>query len=262
MSFSSDVKRELCKLRQTLKADRKLLLHGLLYGARKAVPSAENEHVIALFNKLNKEFAETFIDAENITISGGDEETGVFLRGVFLSCGAVSDPGREYHLELNPPDERKLDALLTLINENGIAMKKSARKNRPLLYLKGSELITDFLTYIGAIRHSMQTMNAKIYKEVRNNVNRAVNCEAANIEKTVKAAGRQLADIEFIYKEKGAGFLPPELRQIAELRRNNIEMSLKDIGEACDPQLSRSGVFHRLERISAAAEKLRAGTKK
>jgi len=254
MSFSSDVKNELGKIRETLKNHRKLLLSGMLYCAKQKF-NTENEQVFALYRKLTDEFG--VFKSDEINISGSDRETGLFLRGVFLTCGAVSDPGKNYHLELNIPDEKKAEALLTLITESGIVIKKSTRKNRPLLYIKESELISDFLTFIGAGVNSMEIMNAKILKEVRNNVNRAVNCDAANIEKTTRAAGRQIADIELIYKKKGADFLPPELKQIAELRLNNFDMSLKEIGEACEPRLSRSGVFHRLEKINNIAEKLR-----
>lgn len=256
MSFSGDVKRELCKIRESSKKNRGFLYHGMLLGARfkNNEPNTGNEQVKMLFKKLSDEFKTA--DFKKTSVNN-DREAGLFLRGVFLLCGTVSDPDKDYHIELIPPDEEKLETLFTMITENGIPIKKSTRNNRPLLYIKESELIADFLTYIGAGVNSMEVMNAKIFKELRNNVNRAVNCEAANIGKTARAAGKQIADIEFIYKKKGESFLPPELRQVAEIRLNNYEMSLKEIGAACEPKLSRSGVFHRLERIREAAEKLR-----
>ncbi|MCL2077983.1 MAG: DNA-binding protein WhiA [Oscillospiraceae bacterium] len=230
MSFSSDVKNELNNIPVTSKKARQALRQGMLYGSK-------NEK------------------AGRLITPSGDNETGLFLRGVFLSCGTVSDPVKDYHLELNLPDENKREELFTLITENGIAIRKSAGKNR--LYIKESELISDFLTYIGAGVNSMEIMNAKILKELRNNINRTVNCEAANIGKTARAAGKQIADIELIYKKKGKNFLPPELRQVADLRLNHFEKSLKEIGEECEPKLSRSGVFHRLEKIGNIAEKLK-----
>jgi hypothetical protein len=254
MSFSSEVKNELSRIRETLKNHRKILLHGMLYVARKK-PNTENQAVAMLYEKLAAEFE--IFEAEKISINGGDRETGLFLRGVFLTCGTVSDPDKNYHLELNIPDEKKAKELLTIITESGISIKKGVRKTRPILYIKESELISDFLTFIGAGVNSMEIMNAKILKEVRNNVNRAVNCDAANIEKTTRAAGKQIANIELIFERKGADFLPPELRQVAKLRLHNFEMSLKEMGELCEPRLSRSGVFHRLERINNIAEKLR-----
>ncbi|MCL2638929.1 MAG: DNA-binding protein WhiA [Oscillospiraceae bacterium] len=253
MTFSSEVKNELCGHRETLKNHRKILFFGMIYGARRK-PKTESEAVITLYEKLSAEFAGEQFDAVNV---GSDRETGLFLRGVFLSRGTVSDPAQNYHLELNIPDEIKADELFAMITESGISIKKGARKSRSILYIKESELISDFLTFIGAGVNSMEIMNAKIMKEVRNNVNRAVNCDAANIEKTTRAAAVQIANIEFIFKKKGAEFLPPELKQIAKLRLNNFEMSLKEIGEACEPRLSRSGVFHRFEKINNIAEKLR-----
>ncbi|MCL2018815.1 MAG: DNA-binding protein WhiA [Oscillospiraceae bacterium] len=262
MSFSSDVKNELARIRETVKNHRLILLRGMLFGVKRRF-NTENEQVAALYKKLTDEFDTAksntdYIKGESFALSD-DCETGLFLRGVFLSCGAVSDPDKNYHLELNMPDEKKRNELFTLITESGIQVKKGLRKSRPLLYIKESELISDFLTYIGAGVNSMEIMNAKIYKEVRNNVNRAVNCDSANIEKTARAAEKQLADIELIYEKKGKDFLPPELRHVAELRVHNFEMSLKEIGEACEPRLSRSGVFHRLGKINDIACKLRAG---
>jgi hypothetical protein len=257
MSFSNDVKNELCRIKETSKAARKVLLHGMLYGMKK---SSMNEQAFILLKELAGEFDIKITDSRKVKDSiniTGDRGRGLFLRGVFLTCGTVSDPGKNYHLELNLSDEKKLDILYNLINEIGLTIKKSIRKSRPLLYIKESELISDFLTYIGAGVNSMEIMNTKIYKEVRNNINRAVNCEAANIGKTARAAGKQIADIEYIYSKKGPLFLPSELKTIADIRLQNFEMSLKEIGEMCEPRLSRSGVFHRLEKICNIAEKLR-----
>jgi hypothetical protein len=253
MSFSSEVKNELSKIRETLKSHRRVLFHGMIYCARRK-PSAESEVVNALYERLCAEFGNELPSDVNVN---GDRETGLFLRGIFLSRGTVSDPSQNYHLEINIPDENKTDRLFTIITESGITIKKGTRKSRPILYIKESELISDFLTFIGAGVNSMEIMNAKILKEVRNNVNRAVNCDAANIEKTTRAAAVQIANIGFIYERKGADFLSPELGQVAKLRLNNFEMSLKEIGESCEPKLSRSGVFHRLEKINNIAEKLR-----
>lgn len=279
LSFSQKVKNELAAVKENSKLLRRILLYGLLYGMRRnknvLTLTAENDAVLNLLKKLLEQYnftsAEKSVSVEygdiltsnfpylndEIAVFGNDRETGLFLRGVFLACGTVSDPGKEYHLELSPASEDKTDALYTFINERGIAVKKSSRKGQAFLYIKESEVIADFLTYTGAVFRSMEIMNIKIYKDVRNNVNRTVNCEAANIEKTAKAAGKQLTDIEFIQSAKGLEYLPPELRQIAEIRLNNVEMSLKDIGEFCEPRLSRSGVNHRLKRISGIADDLR-----
>lgn len=190
-------------------------------------------------------------------VDGRDENTGLFLRGAFISCGIVSDPNKEYHLEFSVGDEEKSNYLCRLINESGMKIKISSRKGKYILYTKDSEGISDILTFIGAMISSMEIMNAKIYKGVRNNVNRAVNCEAANIDKIVTASRKQIEDIEFIEKTKGLGCLSEELKIIAELRRDNPEMSLSEIGKLAVPEISRSGVYHRLKKIGEIAERLR-----
>lgn len=190
-------------------------------------------------------------------VDGKDENTGLFLRGAFIACGVVTDPNKEYHLEFSVGDKEKCGRVCRIINESGMKVKMSSRKGRYMLYTKESESISDILTFIGAMISSMEIMNAKIYKDVRNNVNRAVNCEAANIEKTVAASRKQIEDIELIERTKGLSVLSDELRVIAELRRDNAELSLSEIGKLAEPEISRSGVYHRLRKIGEIAERLR-----
>lgn len=174
-----------------------------------------------------------------------------------MACGIAANPDKEYHLEFTVGAEKKAEKLCRLINESGMSVKKSCRRGKHILYTKDSEGISDILTFIGAMISSMEIMNAKIFKGVRNDVNRAVNCESANIDKTLAASRKQVEDIEYIANCKGLGILSEDLRQIAEIRRNNIELSLNDIGKMTVPEISRSGVYHRLKRISETAEKLR-----
>ena len=237
MSFSQEVKAELSRIKETGKTYKKALSYGISYGVKNS----------GTLNCL----------IEDWVYGGDDEIAGLFLRGVFISCGSITDPGKEYHLEIVPPDAEKCAELNDFIGERGINMKTSERKGQMFLYIKDSELITDFLTYIGAMRHSMKMMNVKIFKDIRNNVNRTVNCEAANIEKTANAASRQLNDIAYIFSVKGQEFLPKELREIALIRRDNVDMPLKEIGERLNPVISKSGVNHRFKRISEIAEELR-----
>lgn len=287
MSFATDVKNELIEVSDRSKQD--ILLYGVLYGMRGAelpVLYSENQAVIEYVKKLLSgvkyevtssfkrnvvQYALTVTDCEALSdrfdfrspavnkkyVDGNDVDTGLFLRGVFLACGSISDPNREYHLELTLSTEEKCNAVFSLINEQGMSIKKSSRGGQAFLYAKESERISDFLTYIGAMIHSMEIMNVKIYKDVRNNVNRAVNCEAANIGKTVAAAQKQAEDIELIAERSGLNSLSEDLRQVAEIRLENRDMSLREIGEMLNPPISRSGVNHRLERISKIAESLR-----
>ncbi|MGN0597052.1 MAG: DNA-binding protein WhiA [Ruminiclostridium sp.] len=287
MSFATDVKNELIEVSDRSKQD--ILLYGVLYGMRgselpvlysenqavieyvKKLLSGEKYEVTSSFKRNAVQYALTVTHCEALSerfnfrspavnkeyVDGNDVDTGLFLRGVFLACGSISDPNREYHLELTLSTEEKCNAVFSLINEQGMSIKKSSRGGQAFLYAKESERISDFLTYIGAMIHSMEIMNVKIYKDVRNNVNRAVNCEAANIGKTVAAAQKQVEDIELIAERSGLNSLSEDLRQVAEMRLENRDMSLREIGEMLNPPISRSGVNHRLERISKIADSLR-----
>ena len=131
-----------------------------------------------------------------------------FVRGAYLACGSMSDPVRGYHLEFSTPHKRLSQDLSLLIEELGISPKRTQRKGSYILYLKESENIEDLLTAMGAVHSSLELMNIKIYKELRNKANRVTNCETANIEKTVIAASAQMEDIHYILQKRGFDFLP------------------------------------------------------
>lgn len=180
-----------------------------------------------------------------------------FLSGAFLACGRVTDPNKEYHLEFVLAEERLAEPLSRLLEEAGIPVKQTRRKGSTILYLKESEQIEDLLTYMGAVKSSLALMDVKIIKTVRNKVNRVTNCETANIGKTVAASSVQVADIEWIAAHRGLSYLPEELREVAALRLANPELSLSELCEISGLPLSRSGMNHRLKKISAIAEELR-----
>ncbi|MBR4095737.1 MAG: DNA-binding protein WhiA [Oscillospiraceae bacterium] len=180
-----------------------------------------------------------------------------FIAGAFLSCGSITEPIKEYHLEFVVPYYDLTQDLLNLLTEVGINAKYTERKNMYVIYLKGSEAIEDLLTLMGATMSSIDLMNVKIYKDVRNKANRIANCDSANIERTLKASDKQIADIEYIADTIGLENLPADLINIAELRMEYPEMSLRELGENLDKPLGRSGANHRLKRISEIAEALR-----
>ena len=180
-----------------------------------------------------------------------------FIAGAFLSCGSITEPIKEYHLEFVVPYYDLTQDLLNLLTEVGINAKYTERKNMYVIYLKGSESIEDLLTLMGATMSSIDLMNVKIYKDVRNKANRIANCDSANIERTLKASDKQIADIEYIADTIGLENLPADLINIAELRMEYPEMSLRELGENLDKPLGRSGANHRLKRISEIAEALR-----
>lgn len=180
-----------------------------------------------------------------------------FLRGLFLLSGSVTNPEKEYHLELVAPNRMLAEEVFLLAQGMGIRFKLTKRKHSEILYLKESEQIEDFLTLIGSSKFALQLMDIKVMKDVRNKVNRVTNCETANLDKTVSASSSQVQDIRYIESHAGLSFLEDDLRELAELRLENPELSLRELSELLSTPLSRSGVNHRLKRISAAADKLR-----
>lgn len=184
-----------------------------------------------------------------------------FLRGVFLACGTMADPEREYHLELRPPREGQAAVLRRFCAGCGFTFHQTRRKGQELLYLKESGHIEDFLAYLGAGNSAMRLMDIKIVKEVRNNVNRITNCETANIEKTVAAAVRQVREIEQIVRLKGMEFLPDELQEAAKARLEYPDLSLGELCRVMGTGISRSGLNHRFQRLSKIAAELQEDEK-
>ncbi len=178
------------------------------------------------------------------------------LRGAFLACGAVTDPQRDYHLEFSVPYYNLSHDLLHLLGDEQIPAKVTSRNGSYIVYIKESERIEDCLTYLGAPLASMDMMQVKMVKSIRNKTNRRINCESANIDKTVAAAGNQIDALRRIEATCGLAALPEDLQELARLRLDNPDMSLRDLGAAMEPPLSRSGVNHRLQRILAFAANL------
>ncbi len=180
-----------------------------------------------------------------------------FIRGAFLSIGSVSMPEKGYHLEFVCPSEEKAKQLQEMIQSFDIEAKIILRKKYYVVYMKEGKAIVDLLNVMGAHKALMELENLRILKEVRNSVNRRVNCEAANINKTVNAATRQKEDILFLKEHYGLENLPKNLRQMAEVRMEYPEAPLKELGELLDPPVGKSGVNHRLRKLSEMADKLR-----
>ena len=180
-----------------------------------------------------------------------------FLRGAFLSVGSMSDPAKSYHLEFACLDERKAKQLQEMMNGFDIESKIILRKKYYVVYLKEGSGIVDLLNVCEAPVSLMNMENLRILKEMRNSVNRRVNCETANIAKTVNAAARQVDDIEYLRVHYGFQNLPPALREMAEVRLENPDASLKELGEFFNPPIGKSGVNHRLRKLSELAGEVR-----
>jgi DNA-binding protein WhiA len=184
-----------------------------------------------------------------------------YLRGAFLAGGSINHPETSsYHLEIFSLYEEHNESLCELMNSFQLNAKKLERKKGFITYIKESEKITEFLNIIGAHQALLYFEDVRIMKDMRNSVNRLVNCETANLNKTVGAALRQVENIKFLDQEIGLDALPTKLREIAELRLKHQDVTLKELGEMVESgKVSKSGVNHRLRKIDELAEKLRAG---
>lgn len=299
MSFSSDIKKELCDVKNMGSGEMAAMLYGMLFAGRvidgRAAVQTENTDLVAAARTLSEELfpaakhettrlvrnggslytfsiksgaeqlSERFGTLSEINpevVSGNDEESGAFLRGVFVSCGSVTDPNKEYHLELVMPDSSRAEQLYGFICEHGMPFKMTRRRGSTVIYAKESELIEDFLTYIGAALRSLEIMQIKIEKDLRNRANRSVNCDSANLDKTVAASDKSCRDIELIINTMGADKLSPDLRETALLRLDNRESSLSELCRLFEKPISRSGLNHRLKKLSAIADSIRQGEEK
>lgn len=180
-----------------------------------------------------------------------------FLRGAFLSVGSMSNPEKAYHLEYVCVDTQQAAQLIDILLVYGIHAKTVVRKKYQVVYIKESEEIVELLNVIGAHISLMKLENLRIFKDMRNSINRRVNCETANITKTVNAATKQIADIQYIKEHYGFDNLKDNIRQVAELRLEYPDAALKELGEYLSPPVGKSGVNHRLRKLSELAEKLR-----
>ncbi len=180
-----------------------------------------------------------------------------FIKGAFLAGGSVSRPDGSYHMEIVCSSEEGAESLRSVIGSFELESRIIRRKNSFVVYLKEGDTIVTMLNIMGAPLSLMDMENARILKDMRNTVNRRVNCETANIAKTVNAAVRQVNDIEYIRDLRGFGFLNRALREMAEVRLAHPDAALKELGDFLDPPVGKSGVNHRLRKLSSIADDLR-----
>lgn len=291
MSFSADVKEELEKVIPASRHCQLAELAALIYFGCKISEDAEGGYEVEVtsenpfvarkyFTLLKKTYiingnveskalqAVKILD-ENGSLSGMLEEVNpvlikkscckrAYLRGAFLCLGSMSDPHKGYHLEFVCEYEPWAEQIRQVIGSFDLEAKIIKRKKYYVVYLKEGEGIVDLLNVMGAHRLLMELENLRVEKEVRNSINRQVNCEAANITKTVTAASKQIEDILYLQRHYGLSNLPDNLRQMAETRLEHPESSLQELGGYLNPPVGKSGVNHRLRKISEIAEKLKA----
>ena len=184
-----------------------------------------------------------------------------YLRGAFLAGGSVNNPETSsYHLEVASLYKEHNESLCELMNKFGLNRKTLERKKGYITYLKEAEKITEFLNIIGAVNALLRFEDVRIVRDMRNSVNRLVNCETANLNKTIGASIRQVENIRYINETVGLHILPEKLREIAELRLHYTDVTLKELGEmVTGGTISKSGINHRLRKIDEIADKLRVG---
>ena len=184
-----------------------------------------------------------------------------YLRGAFLAGGSVNNPETSrYHLEIYSLYEEHNEMIAEMINHFQLNARTTARRSGYIVYLKEAEKIADFLQLIGATNSMLEFENIRIVRDMRNSVNRLVNCKNANMDKVANAANRQVENIQFIDRHVGLNNIPEKLREIALTRLSHPEVSLKELGELVPGgPISKSGVNHRLRKLNAYADKIREG---
>ena len=287
MSFSSDIKNSLCRIPLECPRCMTAELAGMLRMSGKISDgeikfTTENQSVIKraesdlsegfgisrdVSDKDNSKVYRLLIDdmfeVENITERILSEDImplaccrASFVRGAFLGSGSVSNPEKSYHLEFDTKIKGEAEFLQNILLQEGFTSKITYRKGHHIVYIKECETIADILGYIGAGKSALEMFTIQIEKEMRNSVNRRVNCENANADKSARASGKHLVAIRKIEAAKKMEDLPDVLKEIAMLRLEFPEDSLKELGEKTDPPIGKSGVNHRLNRILEFAENL------
>lgn len=281
MSFSSDVKKEISNLnnlnnKEQLKAE----INGYMLGSNysevdgKSKIVTENEfniyRICKILKNLNIEYevaskGKVFFvmwniqNRENITDIDIEKEElqKAIVRGAFMASGSINDPNKKYHLEIVFENKEKAKYVLYIIEKFRIDCKLIKRKERYSLYIKDGEEISKFLAFIGASKAVMDYEEIRIVREMRSNVNRLVNCETANINKTINVSVKQIADINFLKGKGKFEELPKLLKEIAIIRIENPDSSLAELGKLLKKPIGKSGVNHRLKKIQEIANEIR-----
>lgn len=181
----------------------------------------------------------------------------LYIREAFIKSGSMNDPNKKYHLQIMFKEKAKAEEMQTLLNNFNIYAKIIKKEKDYMLYLKDGEEISEFLALVGANKSVIKFEEVRVIKETRNDINRLVNCETANLNKTINASVKQIEDINKIKKAGKFNELPETLKEIAEVRINNPEMSLIELGKLLDKPIGKSGVNHRLKKLSQISEELK-----
>ncbi|WP_442602038.1 DNA-binding protein WhiA [Paenibacillus sp. KN14-4R] len=241
-------------------------LHTELLVRKKMRLKKNNVYIVRVPNGVQELLKELYIVSEGFLFTDGIDNSIIrgncckrsYLRGAFLAGGSVNNPeGSSYHLEISSMYEEHCGELTDLANKFDLNARFIERKKGFVLYIKEGEKIIEFLSIIGAHQALLRFEDVRIMKDMRNSVNRIVNCETANLNKTIGAAVRQIDNIRLIDKELGLDTLPEKLREVAEVRLQNPDINLKEVGDLLKGQVSKSGVNHRLRKLDELADRIR-----
>lgn len=229
------------------------------------VPRKESSKLIYVINNkekmkiISEEFGLTPGESSrrlNFAIIESDCCRNAFLKGAFLAAGTVTSPEKKYHLEMSTPFYHLSKSLMSLLLELELKPKEIMRRSNYVIYFKASEQIEEILMRIGAPVSAMNIMNMKAEKEVRNRVNRQVNCDTANLEKSYHAARKQIEFIQKIEKLKGLETLPKALQETAVLRLQHPEATVSELAQMHEKPIGKSGLNHRLRKLEELSESL------
>lgn len=284
MSFSLEVKKELSKL-NTLVDKKNVKTELLGYMSTKNVSvqknkikfSTESEYNINRFGKLlnnlglndhnikiqrsvysitiNKNYIEEL--TENNNDNKSDDLEKAFIRGAFLGSGTINNPEKKYHLEISLRNLESAKYILEILKKYNIDFKILEKAKGYSTYTKDGEEISKFLALIGANSSVLKFEEIRVYRDIKNNINRKVNCETANLNKIVNSSVKQINDIKYLREKEKFNELPEQLREIAKIREGNPDASLEELGKLLKNPIGKSGVNHRLRKIQQIAEELR-----
>ena len=218
-------------------------------GAKTTFTITDPDRIRRVFDAFGYDADSTLVNHINLGVLEEDCCKAAFLRGAFLAGGSVTDPSKRCHLELVTDHKNVAGETVSLLLEMGFSPRVTARAGHSVIYFKQSESAEDFFTTIGASGAAMELMSAKVAKEMRNTINRQINCDSANADKTVSAAQAQLARIREIEREIGLENLPPDLAEVALLRIANPAISLADLAQLADPPVTKSCINHRFRKL-------------
>ena len=224
--------------------------------------SVEEEKVVeSMLADTGIDYLGNYVVNESVLLNRLEDEKGfkkvAFLRGAFLGTGSMVDPKKSYHLEMIFSKEEDYLLVKKILADLEIKVLNNVRKGKYVIYIKDSNNISDFLTTLSAVNSMLYLENVKVEKDLRNKVNRLVNCDTANINKSIDAATRLIDQINYIEEKVGLQILDPKVMEAAKLRRAHPELSIKDLAKMSDPPVSKSGFNHRLLKISEEYENLK-----